>query len=182
MQKRSLVVAFIICLLPTLSACSYHLRQSAALPTQWQPVLVEGNNVLSKTMRRALLKDGNRITEKRANARSVVDIHEHSIESASYAIDSALQSVEKRIVAHANYSWSTINNSDQSSQRRIDHLREAVESIQIDNPNNITARNAETEFILRELREKLCRQMVRNIAFTAQQQPDSGGENAAQNH
>ena len=158
-------LAIIAAITLLLTACGYQLQKPIAMDDNTQPVYVEGDRLLSLTLKQQLRSNGIELVSNSSSASSIITVALVDNESRSYSLSVDARDAEVLRSMAASIEWHRIATSGNSDRTLIQKIVVDAEVVQIKNPDNVAAQNSESEILVRELRERLVEKMINLIRY-----------------
>ena len=152
----------------SLSGCGFQPAMPFSPGASLQPIAVEGDLRLAKTLRNTLKQEGLNISSTRSNARSIIRVRESRYDSLTYTLAIDGRAAEVRQLFSANASWSRLD-SGADEAPLLAERRFTREVIRVVNLDNAAANQREAQLMNSELEQRLAEAIVDAMQIAEQQ-------------
>lgn len=162
-KLKSIPVFFIFFTLLLQTGCGYQLQKPLVLDATLQPVYIEGDSSFKILLVRRLQAQDLALTNSPTSANSRIKITAANQEQRSASVSSDGRDAEHLSLNSVYLSWLKGN------EIIIPPTLITAEAIQIGNPEQLTAQQAESDLINTEIRNEIIDKALRLIRYASQQ-------------
>jgi LPS-assembly lipoprotein len=167
--RTTLTLLATIAMTTAITACGFHLRNDASLPTSLQPIFIggsAGNGALAQVLRYQLTNSNTKVTPRSAEANYQVILHGVSQSQRIISLDRRGLAAEYGISASVEFEL-----HDKQGQRVLGPQKIEERRTVTNNPDNALTTSQDVALISADMNQVLAAQIVRRLGAYANHRP-----------
>lgn len=167
--RTTLTLLAVIAITTAITACGFHLRNDASLPTSLQPIFIggsAGNSALAQVLRYQLTNSNTKVTLRSSEANYQLILHGVSQSQRIISLDRRGLAAEYGISASVEFEL-----HDKQGQRVLGPQRIEERRTVTNNPDNALTTSQDVAIISADMNQVLASQLVRRLGAYAKHRP-----------
>ena len=167
-----------IAITTAITACGFHLRNDASLPTSLQPIFIggsAGNSPLAQVLRYQLTNSNTKVTQRSSEANYQLILHNISQSQRIISLDRRGLAAEYGISANVEFELHDKQGQRVFGPQKIEERRTVT-----NNPDNALTTSQDVAIISADMNQVLASQIVRRLGAYANHRPPAVAPNEPQ--